>query len=334
MAHPHIMVDRPAPAELHRAPQHPLRRQVIEVVISGRDGQPVLRHDRVAQRQHRSGTRAGDLRKLDPPLGRLRQQPRRAGVTGRDDRDEHPVHITGPDGVRLPWELEPAIERREIERDHRILRRPHRIIPQPHEPRSRRAARIPPLDRQRRPVDRIKRLHPARPPPEPKRASPIIPRCLVPKQRMIVDVLALPDQPREIVRAIEHRIDTQRMGPRRHHRSHHRPRKIDAPEARIEALQPGVLYRIAGLGEPVRHRCLQIKRAAGFPAALQISDFRYPYDATPPASSSAARPPCGAIILRGRNEAFNPQPTHSAPPAPPAGSTAPAPPARPCPRAR
>ena len=42
MAHPDIMVDRPAIAELQRVAQHPRRRQVIAVVIAARDPQPVL----------------------------------------------------------------------------------------------------------------------------------------------------------------------------------------------------------------------------------------------------------------------------------------------------
>src|SRR3546814_4583940 len=63
---------------------------------------------------------------------------------------------------------------------------------------------------------------------------------------MVVPVLSFPDQPGEIVRAIEHRIEAQGVACRGNDRCHHRPGKVDGPEARIEPLDPAALHLVFG----------------------------------------------------------------------------------------
>ncbi len=70
MAHPDIMIDRAAIAEADDLAQQPRGRLVVGVVIAGRDAQAVRRHQRIADRQRRTGAVAGDA-------GRSRPRPRR-----------------------------------------------------------------------------------------------------------------------------------------------------------------------------------------------------------------------------------------------------------------
>src|SRR3546814_5712530 len=70
---------------------------------------------------------------------------------------------------------------------------------------------------------------------------------------MVVPVLSFPDQPGEIVRAIEHRIEAEGVACRGNDRCHHRPGKVDGPEARIEPLDPAALHLVFGFGEPIAH---------------------------------------------------------------------------------
>ena len=53
MAHPDIVVDRAAVAELQNAAQQPCRCLVVTVIISGREAKPVRGDDDVANREHR-----------------------------------------------------------------------------------------------------------------------------------------------------------------------------------------------------------------------------------------------------------------------------------------
>ena len=144
MAHPDIMVDQVAIAEPQCVAEQPRRRQMVEVVIAGRDAKPCSGTIDVADRQHRARAVAGDLAQLRPSFRRRGERRRGPVVTGRDQRHEHPVDVARPDRVvRLPA----AGHRAEIEADRRILGRAVRIVPQPHIPAPRRALRVAPLDR-------------------------------------------------------------------------------------------------------------------------------------------------------------------------------------------
>ena len=215
----------------------------------------MLRHHRIPDCQRRSAPLTDDPAHLGPAFGR-RDQRRLIplGITGRRQRDEHPVDIRRPHRIGLAGQQEPAVQIREIERNLGIVRIALGIVPQPHEPAARIARRVPPLDRQRRPVQPIERYHPARSPLEPQPALPKIPRCLIGQQRMIVRVLRLPDQPGQIPLPIEDRIHPQRIRRGRDHRSHHRPRKIHRPEARIEPLDEPLHLLVGAGSKPVAHR--------------------------------------------------------------------------------
>src|SRR3546814_4172504 len=65
------------------------------------------------------------------------------------------------------------------------------------------SAFVPSLDRQRRPVNGVQRLYPRGAPPKPQPAPAKVLMGFIAKQRMIPLVLALPDQPRQIILAIE-----------------------------------------------------------------------------------------------------------------------------------
>src|SRR3546814_18819406 len=69
----------------------------------------------------------------------------------------------------------------------------------------RRAAFVPSLDRQRRPVNGVQRLYPRGAPPKPQPAPAKVLMGFIAKQRMIPLVLALPDQPRQIILRSEER---------------------------------------------------------------------------------------------------------------------------------
>ncbi|MCY1171383.1 hypothetical protein D9M73_114920 [compost metagenome] len=234
MAHPQIMDDASAIAQQQRVAQQPRGRQVVTVVIATRDLQTVLGHHHIANRQHRPRPVAHDLRQLDPRLDRARQRRTPAIETGRHQRYEHPVDIPRPHRIGLIRQHKPTRQVGKVDRDGRILGRSHRIIPQSHIPGARRTTGIAPLDRQHRAVDRIERHHPRRSPAEPEPTPAKIACRLIAQQRMIVAILRFPDQPRQIARGIEHRIDAQRIRRAGRHRRHHRPRKIDRPKARIE----------------------------------------------------------------------------------------------------
>src|SRR3546814_9680646 len=75
---------------------------------------------------------------------------------------------------------------------------------------------------------------------EPQLRMPEIAAGLIGEQRMIPAILGLPDQPCQVLPVMEHRLDAQRIGRRRHHARHHRPREIDGPEPRVEALDPAL----------------------------------------------------------------------------------------------
>ena len=250
MAHPDIMVDRPAIAELQAVPQHPRRAEVVEIVIAGRDPEPVLGHQRVARRKHRARTVARDPAQLRPAFGRSRERGIRAAEAGRHHRHEHPVDVAGPHRILA---VPPPGQSREVERNRGIFRSPLGMVPQPDIPAPGRAGLIPPLDGQGRPVHRVERPQAAAAPPEGKPAAPEIALGLVGEQGMVEAVLGLPDQPRQIVRLVEDAIDPKRIRPRRHHRGHHRPREIDGPEARVEALHERPLPRRPGRRQPMSH---------------------------------------------------------------------------------
>src|SRR3546814_4039620 len=61
------------------------------------------------------------------------------------------------------------------------------------------------------------------------------------KQRMIPLVLALPDQPRQIILAIEHRIHPQPVWASRYNPRHHRPGKVHRPKTGREPLHKPTL---------------------------------------------------------------------------------------------
>src|SRR3546814_1899090 len=75
MAHPDIMDDIAAIAELHHLPHQPRRGEMIAIVIAACDPKAVLGHHHIADREHRSRPRAGDLAHLRPALRRRRQHP-------------------------------------------------------------------------------------------------------------------------------------------------------------------------------------------------------------------------------------------------------------------
>src|SRR3546814_2057515 len=68
MAHPDIMDDIAAIAELHHLPHQPRRGEMIAIVIAACDPKAVLGHHHIADREHRSRPRAGDLAHLGPAL--------------------------------------------------------------------------------------------------------------------------------------------------------------------------------------------------------------------------------------------------------------------------
>src|SRR3546814_5969518 len=59
--------------------------------------------------------------------------------------------------------------------------------------------------------------------------------------RMIPLVLALPDQPRQIILAIEHRIHPQPVRASRYNPRHHRPGKVHRPKTGREPLHKPTL---------------------------------------------------------------------------------------------
>src|SRR3546814_19548006 len=65
---------------------------------------------------------------------------------------------------------------------------------------------------------------------------------------MIPAILALPDQPCQILLLIKDRLDAQRPRHLARHARHHRPREIDRPEPRIEPFQPGFPVMRRGRG--------------------------------------------------------------------------------------
>ena len=253
MAHPDIMDDRPAIAELERVAQQPRGGEIVAVVIAPGDADAMFGDDYIADRDHRARAFAADRAHLRPALGRRSEQCVRPAVIARDERDEHPVDIPRPHRVRLRRQHEPADDAGEVDRDQRILGHALGIIPQPHVPGPRIAVPVAPLDRQHRAVDRIERAHPARAPAEREPAIAEIARGLISEQRMIPAILGFPDQPGEIVGAIEDAIDAQRIGRDRRHRRHHRPREVDRPETRVEALDHPSRLMPPFAAQPIAH---------------------------------------------------------------------------------
>ena len=97
MAHPDIMVDQPATAELHDVAQQSRGRQIIAVVKTARDAQAMLRHHHIADRQRRSPALADNVAQFRPPLGGYAK--RRLvilDIARRRERDEHPVDVARP----------------------------------------------------------------------------------------------------------------------------------------------------------------------------------------------------------------------------------------------
>src|SRR3546814_8537415 len=69
---------------------------------------------------------------------------------------------------------------------------------------------------------------------------------------MIPAILALPDQPCQILLLIKDRLDAQRPRHLARHARHHRPREIERPEPRIEPFQPGFPVMWLGCGNQSR----------------------------------------------------------------------------------
>ncbi len=253
MAHPDIMIERPAIAQSQRLPQHALGRLVVEIVIARRDAQAMLRHHDIADLEHRARPAAGHAGQLHPGRHARRKHARARIIILRHDRDEHPVDIMRPDRIGLARQQEAAVQRIEVQRDDRIVRIAIRIVPQPHIPGAWASFGVAPFDGQRRAIDRIERLHACRLPAKTQHAARKIPVGRKGKQRMVPAILRFPDQPRQIARSVKHRIDPQRVHADRHHARHHRPGEIHRPEQRREALgDTGVLIAARG-GKPMRH---------------------------------------------------------------------------------
>ncbi len=114
----------------------------------------------------------------------------------------------------------------------------------------------------------IQRLDPARPPAKAELAPPEIARRLVRQQRVRPAIDRLPDDSRQVVAIVEHRIDPQPMRIARHRRRHHWAREIDRPIRRIEPLEPA---RIDRLGQRIgtRHKIVRHMIPSQIPSRLR-----------------------------------------------------------------
>ncbi len=165
VAHPDIVQQAAAIAQLAGAADQPFGCLIGRVVIGGGHGQPVRRDDHVADFQHGVLAFADDITQFGPALCRCGKRRRAAcDIAGRDQRDEHPVDIAGVDRIGLGRQNIAARKASKIELDQRIAGGSLGIVPQPDIPGARLPGGITALDRQNRAVDRIERDHSARAP--------------------------------------------------------------------------------------------------------------------------------------------------------------------------
>ncbi len=68
MAHPDIMHQRPAIAEVQRIAQHPGRRLIVAVIIGSRHADLVRWQHDIADLEHSAGTITVNLTDLDPAI--------------------------------------------------------------------------------------------------------------------------------------------------------------------------------------------------------------------------------------------------------------------------
>ena len=213
MAHPHIMVDRTAIAELKHAAQQSRRRLVVAVVKAGCHRQAVRRNNDVTNQNGRRWAITQDFADCHPALGRCGELRINAGVGWRNQRDEHTVDVTSKDRIGLARKTKTTRQRIKIKADDRVTAASGCVIPKPHIPASRMTRRITPLNCKRRAVDRIKRHDPGRLPTKAEVTPAIVKRRFIGEQRMIKPILALPDQPGQIIGLVEHSSNVERIRP-------------------------------------------------------------------------------------------------------------------------
>ena len=252
MAHPDIMDDPPAIAEVFGGAQDARRGLVVAVVVGRRDLFFVRGDDDVAYFDDRALTlglhfadryRTGNLcgQRLAAALH----------VTVRRERDEHPVDVLGPHD--FAGKRPACLKVGKPELDPRILRRSGGIVPQAYIPAACLPQGIAALDGKRWPVCRVERQDACTLPAKSQDAVRVIALRLVGEQRVIEQVLAVPDQPRKLALVQELAIDLQRIGCSGDDTRHHRTREIDSPETRVEPLDPVLVLVGALLGEPESH---------------------------------------------------------------------------------
>ena len=252
MAHADIMDDPVAIAEgFHRAQQ--ARGRLVETVVVG-GGDPLAvggQHD-VPDGQHRALAMAGDVAHFPPAFAARGKRLRTVGDEGcGHEADEHPVDIRRIN--RLARQAVARLKVRKAQRDDRVFGRADRVIPQSDIPNARRAARIPALDRQRRPVRLVERDDATRTPAKGQDGARIIAVGRIAQQGVIEHVLARPDQSCEFALVVEFAVDPQRVGRGGDDACHHGAGEIDGPEPRIEPLDRVLVLPVATTGEPEGH---------------------------------------------------------------------------------
>ena len=126
MAHPDVVIDRPAIAQPLRRRDDPLGRQVIAIVVSSADPQRQFGHHAIIDRHHAPRPVTANVRQPNPPRGDPHHA-RSRHIVGRHDAHEHAVYAAHKNplaGQRIA-----RVERIEIDRHGRVARRPHGVIP-------------------------------------------------------------------------------------------------------------------------------------------------------------------------------------------------------------
>ena len=253
MAHPDIVVDDIAIAQRMDLPQQPLGRLVIAIVIARRHSERMLGHHDVAGIEHHPRPIAAYFRQLDPSLHGRGEITRHTGIFRRHKADKHSINVARKNRIGLARMQKPAGKIAELQHNSRIIRCAGGVIPKSHIPILGLPRRVPPADRQRRAVDCIERHDALRPPAKRYREPPVIAVRFVREQRMIPTIFAVPDQARQIVAFVKHRVGAQRFRTGCNHRRHHRTRKIDCPEPRIEPHDGNGFLRAPLVAQPIRH---------------------------------------------------------------------------------